>query len=163
VDGKVCTLASRIEPWDADVAAALQRCAPGQLIRFAQRLDPGLTGRDFADVGLRLDQMKDTRFADVGLSQPDVTALRERFADWPRDAEATGRQLRAGNAAEPQPGPGIARTVADVSRVRMTLTRPGHSSGLNRTAPPKPTGTTRRPSHNLTGPQDSLLSIITRG
>ena len=45
----------------------------------------------------------------------------------------------------------------------MTLTRPGHSSGLDRTATLKPTGTTRRSSHDLTGPQDSLLSIITRG
>ncbi len=41
VDGKVCGLASRIEPRDyADVAAALQRYAPGQLIRRARRLDP---------------------------------------------------------------------------------------------------------------------------
>ena len=41
VGGKVCALASRIEPRDyADVAAALQRYAPGQLIRRARRLDP---------------------------------------------------------------------------------------------------------------------------
>ncbi len=66
----------------------------------------GLTGRDFADAGLRPDQMTDTRVAGAGLSQADVTALRERFAGWPRDAGATGRQLQAGNAAEPQPGPG---------------------------------------------------------
>ena len=50
--------------------------------------------------------MKDARFAGVGLSQADVTALQERFAGWPQDAEAIGRQLRAGKAAEPQPGPG---------------------------------------------------------
>jgi len=107
VGGKVCALASRIEPRDyADVAAALQRYGPGQLIRYARRLDPGLAGRDFADAGLRLDQMKDARFAGAGLSQADVTALRERFAGWPRDAEATGRPLQAGNAAGPQPGPG---------------------------------------------------------
>jgi hypothetical protein len=81
-----------------------------------------------------------------------------------RRALLSGKAMtRAGNAAEPQPGPGTARAVADVSRVRMTLTRPGRNSGLDRTAPPKPTETTWRPSHNLTGPQDSLLSIITRG
>jgi hypothetical protein len=97
--------------------------------------------------------MTDTRFAGVGLSRADATALRERFAGWPRDAEATDRQLPARNAARPQPGPGTARAVAGVSRVRMTLTRPGHNSGPNRTAPLKPTGTTRRPSHDLTGPQ----------
>ena len=47
--------------------------------------------------------MTDTRFADVELSQADVTALPERFASWPRDAEAIDRNLQAGNAAEPQP------------------------------------------------------------
>ena len=74
-------------------------------------------------------------------------ARRERFAGWPRDAGASGRHLQAGNAAEPQPGPGTARAVAGVSRVKMTLTRPGRSNRPDRTAPPKPTGTTRRPSH----------------
>jgi Nucleotidyl transferase AbiEii toxin, Type IV TA system len=105
--GKVCALASRIEPRDyADVAAALQRYRPGQLIRFARRLDPGLTGRDFAEAGLRLDQMTDTRFAGLGLSQADVGSLRERFAAWPRDAEAIDRHLQAYDAAEHRPGPG---------------------------------------------------------
>jgi hypothetical protein len=46
------------------VAAALQRYGPSQLIRFARRLDPGLTSREFADAGLRLDQMTDTTFAE---------------------------------------------------------------------------------------------------
>jgi Nucleotidyl transferase AbiEii toxin, Type IV TA system len=104
VGGKVCALASRIEPRDyADVAAALARYRPGQLIRFARRLDPGLTGRDFADAGLRLDQMSDARFAAIGLSQTDVTALRERFAAWPRDAKATDRHLQAQDAARQRP------------------------------------------------------------
>jgi hypothetical protein len=40
----------------------------------------------------------------------------------------------------------------------MTLTRPGHSSGPDRTPPLKPTGTTRRPSHNLNCPQ-RLLAV----
>jgi hypothetical protein len=107
VGGKVCALASRIEPRDyADVAAALQHYDPGQLIRCARRLDPDLTGRDFADTGLRLDQMTDKRFASIGLSQGDVIALRERFAAWPRDAAVIDRQLQAGNDAEPEPGPG---------------------------------------------------------
>ena len=79
VGGKVCALASRNEPRDfSDVGAMLQRYSPAQLIGFAQRLDPGLTGQDFADAGLRLDQMDDRVFADIGLSQNEVTALRER-------------------------------------------------------------------------------------
>ena len=44
VGGKVCALASRVEPRDyADVAALLERYSPAQLIGFARRLDPGLT------------------------------------------------------------------------------------------------------------------------
>jgi hypothetical protein len=106
VGGKVCAGQPHRAAGYADVADGLRRYGPSQLIRCARRLDPDLTGQDFADAGLRLDQMTDTRFAGVGLSQADVTALRERFADGPRDAEATGRQLQTGNAAEPQPGPG---------------------------------------------------------
>ena len=59
VGGKVCALASRVEP------------------------------RDFADAGLRLDQMDDREFAEIGLSLPDVTRLRERLAAWPRRPRAS--------------------------------------------------------------------------
>ena len=55
-----------------------------QMIGFARRLDPGLTGRDFADAGQRLDRWGDGVFAPFGLSQQDVAALREQFAGWPR-------------------------------------------------------------------------------
>jgi hypothetical protein len=53
---------------------------------------------------LRLDQMKDTRFADVGLSQADVTALRARFAGWPWDAEASTGNCRPGTPPSRSPG-----------------------------------------------------------
>jgi hypothetical protein len=47
--GKVCALASRVEPRDyADTAQMLERFTPGELIGFARRLDPGLTALDFA-------------------------------------------------------------------------------------------------------------------
>jgi hypothetical protein len=83
--GKVCALAGRVEPRDyADTAAALGRYRPAELIGFARRLDPGLTDRDFADAGRRLDQMDDEVFASVGLGPRDVARLRRRFADWPR-------------------------------------------------------------------------------
>jgi hypothetical protein len=82
---KVCALASRVEPRDyADTAAALDRYRPAQLIGFAKRLDPGLTDRDFADAGRRLDELSDRRFAASGLSPQQITRLRERFATWPR-------------------------------------------------------------------------------
>src|SRR6266700_7039654 len=85
IGGKVCALASRVEPRDyVDIAAALERYTIEQIVGFARRRDPGLTDRDFADAGQRLDQWGDGVFAPFGLSSLDVAVLRERFADWPR-------------------------------------------------------------------------------
>ena len=85
VGGKICALASRVEPRDyVDVAAALGRYSREQMIGFARRLDPGLTDSDFADAARRLDQWGDRVFAPFRLSPEDVALLRERFASWPR-------------------------------------------------------------------------------
>jgi hypothetical protein len=85
VGGKVCALASRAEPRDyVDTAAALQRYSIDQVIGFARRLDPGLTRRDFADAGRRLDRWGDRIFAPFGLSRAQIAELRDRFAAWPR-------------------------------------------------------------------------------
>lgn len=87
--GKICALAGRVEPRDyADTAAMLGTYSAAQLIGFARRLDPGLEGRDFADAGRRLDQLPDQIFAVIGLGPPDITRVRDRFATWPRTAEA---------------------------------------------------------------------------
>lgn len=99
--GKVCALASRVEPRDfADTARMLERYSPADLIGFARRLDPGLTGRDFAEAGRQLDQMDDEAFARYGLSPRDVAILRVQFAGWPRTAEAADTDLRAGQPQE---------------------------------------------------------------
>ena len=104
--GKVCALASRVEPRDyADVASMLERYSPAQLISFARRLDPGLAGQDFADAGLQLDQLDDRAFAGIGLSQHQVITLRERFAAWPRDARTASREPEPGSPARHRPGP----------------------------------------------------------
>lgn len=85
VGGKVCALASRVEPRDyVDTAAAMSRYSVAQMIGFARRLDPGLTGRDFAEAAQRLDQWGDGVFAPFGLSRQEVAVLRDRFAAWPR-------------------------------------------------------------------------------
>jgi hypothetical protein len=85
IGGKVSALASRAVPRDyVDTAAALERYTPAELIGFARRLDPGLTDRDFADAGRRLEQVPDGWFASLGLGSQQVLALRERFASWPR-------------------------------------------------------------------------------
>jgi hypothetical protein len=82
---KLVALAERCEVRDyVDVAAALARYGPGELIGFARRTEPGLTDEELADAGRRLDQLGDGEFTRYGLSQADVAALRERFASWPR-------------------------------------------------------------------------------
>jgi hypothetical protein len=92
VGGKVCALASRAVPRDyLDTAAALERYTVAELIRLARRLDPGLTGQDFADAGRRLDRVDDGWFASLGLAPLDVAALRERFSAWPRSSTGRGR------------------------------------------------------------------------
>jgi hypothetical protein len=82
---KICALASRVATRDyIDTAAALQRYSVEELITYARRLDAGLSRRDFADAGRRLDDMPDERFAPYGLTGEDVARLRERFRAWPR-------------------------------------------------------------------------------
>ncbi len=102
VGGKVCALASRVEPRDyVDTAAALERYSVEQIVGFARRLDPGLTDRDFADAVQRLDQWGDGVFASFGLGPEDVAELRARFAAWPRSL-SSGRAPPLG----PVPGAG---------------------------------------------------------
>jgi len=85
--GKAVALVSRAEPRDyVDTAAALERYTVDQLIDMAKRLDPGLRDRDFADAGRHLDRMPDRLFARYVRDQQDVARLRERFANWPRNA-----------------------------------------------------------------------------
>jgi hypothetical protein len=84
----------------------LERYSPAQLIGFARRLDPGLTGQDFADAGLQLDQLDDRAFTGIGLSQHQVITLRERFAAWPRDVRTASREPEPGSPAQHGPGPG---------------------------------------------------------
>jgi Nucleotidyl transferase AbiEii toxin, Type IV TA system len=61
-----------------------QRYTPAELIGLARRLDPGLTDRDFADAGRRLDEVGDGWFASLGLGPGEIAAVRERFEAWPR-------------------------------------------------------------------------------
>jgi hypothetical protein len=101
--GTVQSLVQRSQPGlqrdYLDTAAALERYTPEQLISFAARLDPGLEGEDFADAARRLDQLPGEAFVRLGVREADVTALRERFAAWPRQAKPAGN-------GSPNPKPG---------------------------------------------------------
>ena len=93
---KTVALANRMMARDyVDVAALLDKYTVGQLIGLARERDPGLADADFADAGLHLDRMRDSRLAvllpggaDATSGRPgqDVAWLRRQFADWPRDA-----------------------------------------------------------------------------
>lgn len=87
--GKVAALASRSYERDYwDTSLALEHYAPGQLIGFARRIDPGLLPEEFADVGRRLDHTDDEAFADLGMTGQDIATLRLRFARWPREPQS---------------------------------------------------------------------------
>jgi hypothetical protein len=89
VGRKVVALAERAEVRDyVDVAAALARYTPDQLIGFARRTEPGLRDGELADAGRRLDHLGDGEFTRYGLSPADVATLRKRFATWPRGSAA---------------------------------------------------------------------------
>ena len=110
VDGRVCALAA-----SSRRITRTCRCAAALRSRPADSACPaagsGLVGRDFADAGLRLDQMTDARFAGVGLTRGDVTALRERLAGLAPERRShrpatAGRERRQATArARAQPGP----------------------------------------------------------
>jgi hypothetical protein len=92
VAGKAAALASRAYVRDfVDMAQILAAFTVDQVIGFARQLDPGLEDADFADAGLRLDQMDDLAFARYGLGSDDVARLREQFAPWPRTAPPRSR------------------------------------------------------------------------
>ena len=122
VGGKVCALASRVEPRDyADVAAALGRYSPAQLINFARRLDPGRTG---------------------GISPTQGWSwTRWTTAHSPRWDSASIRSPHCGSSSRPGPG-----TPGPPARKPDPAAQPSNGPDMN--PPPRPNGTTRRPSHN---------------
>jgi hypothetical protein len=119
---KVCALAGRAAERDyIDTAAALARgYTPGQLIAFAQRLDPGLTAQEFADAGSQLNQFPDRQFNAAGFTPQQITQMREQFTVWPRDAEAVDRELQAHSTEE--------RTVQDRGAVEQQEAAPAVSA-----------------------------------
>ena len=118
--GKVCALASRVEPRHyADTARMLERYSPAALIGFARRLDPGLTARDFADAGRQLDQIDDEAFARYG----SAAATSPRCATSSPDGRAhprpspPGQTRRNPRTREPgEPNPDRSQSPADNTR-----------------------------------------------
>ena len=86
---KTVALVNRMMARDyVDIAALLKKYTVEQLVTLALERDPGLQDADFADAGLYLDRMRDSRLAPLltGLGGEDVAWLRHQFAAWPREA-----------------------------------------------------------------------------
>jgi hypothetical protein len=83
---KVAAMATRAEPRDfIDVAAALDRYDPQQLMDLGLRSDPALTDEEFADAMRRLDRLDNEVFETLyGRTADENTEMRRRFASWPR-------------------------------------------------------------------------------
>lgn len=85
VGRKISAWGTRAEVRDAlDVAGAMERYGIPDLVGFARRLDPGLTGQDLADAARRVDHTADESFAAYGLTPADIARVRDRLAAWPR-------------------------------------------------------------------------------
>ncbi|MEV4346737.1 nucleotidyl transferase AbiEii/AbiGii toxin family protein [Actinoplanes sp. NPDC049596] len=82
---KVAALVNRREVRDyIDVAAALERYPLRTILDLGRTADPALDPEDIADAGRYLDRLDDARFALYGLGPAEITALRQRLAEWPR-------------------------------------------------------------------------------
>lgn len=86
---KTVALANRMAARDyVDIAQLLKQYTVPELIALALERDPGLRPADFADAGLHLDQMRDSRLTALltGVGDEDASWLRDQFAAWPRAA-----------------------------------------------------------------------------
>lgn len=103
VGSKTTALLGRALPRDfIDIAAALDRYSRRELLELAFARDGGLRAADAALAAQQLDRLDDAQFAPYQLTDNDVTALRERFASWPRDT-ASDDEAYAAHKAVPRP------------------------------------------------------------
>lgn len=99
IGSKVNAMVARRAPRDfIDIAAALDRYDRAELMRLTFTRDLGLRVVDFTDAMREFDQLGLARFADYDFDEQVLDALRERFADWPRN-EADDHEGRVVHAA----------------------------------------------------------------
>ena len=112
VGSKTTALLGRALPRDfIDIAAALDRYSRRDLLELAFTRDRGLRVADAALAAQQLDRLDDDQFAPYLLTDADVTALRERFAAWPRDT-ASDDEGHAAHEAAHRPPPSAAERAA---------------------------------------------------
>jgi hypothetical protein len=91
-----------------DIGAALDRFGRGRLLELGFERDPGLRVADVAISMQRLDRLSDVTFERYGLPPAQVSALRARFADCPRDSDrddvARTAHLRASTRGDQHQG-----------------------------------------------------------
>jgi hypothetical protein len=85
IAAKVVPMVSRGLPRDfIDVAAVLPERSRPELIELPTSHDPGLPASDFPLAMRRLDALPDDVFSDYALIPAQISELRDRFSDWPR-------------------------------------------------------------------------------
>jgi hypothetical protein len=113
VGSKTTALLGRALPRDfIDVAAALDRYTRPELLELAFTRDPGLRAADAALAAQQLDRLHDDQFTPYQLTGADITALRMRFASWPRDAASDLEAHAAHRAVHPPPATAAQRAAA---------------------------------------------------
>lgn len=112
VGSKTTALLGRALPRDfIDVAAALDRYPRRRLLELAFTRGRGLRAADAALAARQLDRLDDDQFRPYQLTGHDVTAVRDRFSSWPRDA-ATDDEAHAAHDAAHQPPPSAVERAA---------------------------------------------------
>jgi hypothetical protein len=98
--GKVCALASRVEPRDyADTARLLERYSPAELIGFARPPGPGPESARFRRRRPATRPHRRLGIHPIRARARRGPVMRERFASWPRTAEAARREMQASEPA----------------------------------------------------------------
>ncbi len=117
---KTTALLGRALPRDfIDVAAALDRYSRRQLLELAFTRDRGLRAADAALAAQHLDRLQDEQFAPYQLTGDDISALRKRFASWPRDAASDHEAHAAHEAVHPPPTTAAERAAAGFPTARQ--------------------------------------------
>lgn len=86
-----------------DVAAALHHYTRRELLEMAFIRDGGLRAADAALAAQQLDRLGDDQFEPYQITNREVSALRERFAPWPREAAGDDEAHAAHDAAHRPP------------------------------------------------------------
>jgi hypothetical protein len=123
-----------------DIAALLGRYSRTELMRLTFTRDPGLRVVDFIEAVCQLDRTPNDKFSKYGMTDEGVSAIKERFADWPRHEvdDHEGRAVHAAVAAEEQAARASRLASTAYPQHPETSPDPSRSHGVDRPGGPEP-------------------------